>query len=62
VAEDAWDALMLMLQGMEHEDVHKKEKQFGRRVGALETCGLKEGHKCWRNLTQGYPALPTVCI
>ena len=48
-AEDAWKAMTLMLEGLECQVVHKKERQFGRRVGALETCCLQEGHKCWRN-------------
>ena len=37
-AEDAWEAATLMLDGLELQPVHKKEQQFGRRVGALETC------------------------
>jgi len=37
-AEDAWEAMVLMLEGLEHLVVHKEEEQFGRQVGALRTC------------------------
>ena len=37
-AEDAWEATMLMLEGLERSNVHKEEKPFGRQVGVLKTC------------------------
>ena len=36
-AEDAWDVVALMLEGLERQAVHKKEKQFGKQVETLET-------------------------
>lgn len=35
-AKDAWEAMTLMHEGLEHLSVHE-EKQFGRQVGALKT-------------------------
>ena len=37
-AEDAWEASMLMLEGLECSVMHKEEKQFGGQVGALKKC------------------------
>ena len=36
--EDAWEAMVLMVEGMESSDVHKEDKKFGRQVGVQETC------------------------
>ena len=37
-AEDAWEAVALMVEGLECSNVHKEEQWFGRQFGALKTC------------------------
>jgi len=37
-AKDAWDVEVVILKGLERSAGHKEEQQFGRWIGALETC------------------------
>ena len=37
-AKDAWEAMVLMHEGLERLAVHKEDQQFGIQVWVLEMC------------------------
>lgn len=37
-AKDAWEVVVLMLEGLERSTAHKEDHMFGRQVGVLKTC------------------------